>query len=176
MTISRALAARRLIRLLPGVYCRAGDEDLLAVRVLAANAAYPGGILIGRAAAALTWWPELRVPTIELATDHQRHPAPGYRLVRRRVPAENVSWMGELPVADPAITVLDLIPELGGRAIDEGLRRRATAMSLWWEALARTPGRRGNKLRAALLDDSRDEPWSEAERAFHRILRTCRLP
>jgi very-short-patch-repair endonuclease len=27
-----------------------------------------------------------------------------------------------------------------------------------------------------VLHDSRDEPWSEAERAFHRILRALRLP
>ena len=44
------------------------------------------------------------------------------------------------------------------------------------EALALTPGRRGNAERRWLLDDSRDAPWSPLERRFHRRLRALQLP
>ena len=37
-----------------------------------------------------------------------------------------------------------------------------------------TPHRAGNKERLKLLIDSRDEPWSAAERLSHRLLRTAR--
>ena len=40
-----------------------------------------------------------------------------------------------------------------------------------WGAFARQPGRPGNGLRQKLLLDSRDNPWSEAEREAHRLLR-----
>lgn len=36
-------------------------------------------------------------------------------------------------------------------------------------------GRRGNEARRVLLHDSRDEPWSEAEREGHRLLRRAGL-
>jgi hypothetical protein len=36
-----------------------------------------------------------------------------------------------------------------------------------WEALRPTPNRRGNAPRHRLLTESRNEPWSEAEREGH---------
>ncbi len=44
------------------------------------------------------------------------------------------------------------------------------------EALELTPGRAGNVQRRRLLKDSRDEPWSEAERSLHQIYRGLALP
>jgi very-short-patch-repair endonuclease len=40
-----------------------------------------------------------------------------------------------------------------------------------WRALELSPYRDGNALRRRLLLDSRDEPWSAAERLCHRLLR-----
>jgi very-short-patch-repair endonuclease len=40
-------------------------------------------------------------------------------------------------------------------------------------ALDLTKGRAGNSKRKELLLESRDEPWSEAERQFHRLLRAA---
>ena len=40
-------------------------------------------------------------------------------------------------------------------------------------ALELSAGRTGNALRRELLLDSRDEPWSEGERQFHRLLRAA---
>ena len=59
---------------------------------------------------------------------------------------------GRHPPHVPALTVLDLIPTLGGKPIDEALRRRAATLEQMWRALELTPDRRGNTLRRALLD------------------------
>lgn len=40
-----------------------------------------------------------------------------------------------------------------------------------YEAFRLQPDRRGNQARGELLHDSRDQPWSEAEREGHRLLR-----
>ena len=69
--------------------------------------------------------------------------------------------------------MLDLIPVLGGRVIDEGLRRGAVTLQGLWDAFELTRRRRENALRRELLHDSRDEPWSEAERTAHRLLRAA---
>ncbi|MFV0453275.1 MAG: DUF559 domain-containing protein [Propioniciclava sp.] len=103
-------------------------------------------------------------------------PTPGFTWQQRRLDAELLISRGSLLLASPALTVLDLIPQLGGGAIDEALRRRAASLSELWRALKLTPGRTQNPLRRTLLEDSRDEPWSEAERALHQILRVVSLP
>ena len=52
---------------------------------------------------------------------------------------------------------------------------RATTLDRLRRALELTPARLGNPERRRLLIDSRDEPWSAAERLLHRILRDGRL-
>lgn len=72
-------------------------------------------------------------------------PRPGYDLVRRRIQRE-------------------LIANQGGRRTSRAL----TALDL-------TPQVAGNQELRALLDDSRTEPWSHAERGAHAALRTERI-
>ncbi len=64
---------------------------------------------------------------------------------------------------------------MGGNAIDTVLRTRAATLPQLHEALALTPSRRSNTDRRLLLIDSRDEPWSEAERDTHRLLREASI-
>lgn len=71
--------------------------------------------------------------------------------------------------------MLDLIPTLGGQAIDEALRRRAVTLTSLHHGLDLTPGRPGNDLRRVLLHDSRENPWSEFEREAHQLLRSEHL-
>ena len=52
----------------------------------------------------------------------------------------------------------------------------AAATLGWWPDRAGLPVRPGDALRRALLDDSRDQPWSEAEREFQRQNRDLDLP
>jgi very-short-patch-repair endonuclease len=73
----------------------------------------------------------------------------------------------------PALTALDLALDLGGEAIDRALRMRQSSLDDMAEALRMTPGRAGNVERRRWLLESRDEPWSEAEREGHRLLRAA---
>ena len=60
---------------------------------------------------------------------------------------------------------------VGGDAIDQALRTRATTLAHLQQAMELTAARVGNPTRRRLLLDSRAEPWSKAERLFHRLLR-----
>jgi very-short-patch-repair endonuclease len=73
----------------------------------------------------------------------------------------------------PALTALDLCDELGGDGIDTALRTRAATLNGMRAAIESTRGRAGNHHRRRLLLDSRDEPWSAAERLIHRLLRAA---
>lgn len=175
--IDRAVRRGTLRKLASDVYADAGRSGELPLRVRAVMAAEPTAVITGRAAAALTWWAGLAVPVVTAAHPRRpKSPLPGLRWQRTRVPEELVVETDELRLAAPALSVLDLIPELGGAAIDEALRGRAVTLPQLEAALALTPGRPGNVERARLLVDSRDEPWSEAERTLHGAFRELRLP
>jgi very-short-patch-repair endonuclease len=60
---------------------------------------------------------------------------------------------------------------MGGDAIDQALRSRATTLVQLHRAIELTAARVGNPIRRELLLDSREEPWSKAERLFHQLLR-----
>ena len=75
----------------------------------------------------------------------------------------------------PALTALDLCATHGGDAIDHALRSRRTTLKHLHRAMDLTAARVGNPHRRALLLDYRDEPWSAAERHFHRLLRSAGL-
>ena len=102
---------------------------------------------------------------------HQRRPQRGYEFTRRRIPAELVVSRAGLHLTSPALTALDLCATVGGDAIDQALRTRATTLALLQRAMDLTSARVGNPIRRQLLLDSRAEPWSKAERRFHRLLR-----
>ena len=67
---------------------------------------------------------------------------------------------------------LDLVPELGGKLVDDLLRtdRTGGVLTQLHRALASSPGRAGNVVRRILLERSRSNPWSEAERHLHDLL------
>jgi very-short-patch-repair endonuclease len=127
----------------------------------------PGGR--GRSARLLR--PTIRVPTVTCAAKHHRQPQRGFHFSRRQVPAELVVSRAGLRYTSPALTALDLCESHGGDAIDEALRARATTLRNLHHALQLTSARLGNAERRRLLLDSKDEPWSAAERKFHRLLR-----
>lgn len=155
---------------LPGVYT-VPDPDW-QTRVKAAAAFRPDAVITGAAAAKLLWWPECAVTTVSAAVaDTIETHYPGYLWERRRIPPDLVTEVDAVRIAYPALSVLDLIPLRGGHVIDEALRRRSVSLADLWDALRQTPQRPGNTNRRDLLLDSRDEPWSEAERDTHRVLR-----
>lgn len=172
----RAVRRGDLQRILPNVYAPGAADVTVALKAAAVCAADPAAVITGAASAHLLWWPELPVSHVSATRAGSITAAAGFRWEQRVVPGELVADRPGLRIALPALSVLDLIPTRGGNAIDEALRRRACSLDDLWSALAVTPGRPGNRLRRLLLHDSRDQPWSEAERALHRHYRACGLP
>lgn len=161
----------QLRAVLPGVYASAQRADELDVRLRALCSSDPDAVLAGPTAARLTFWPGLRADVVECATRRQRAPQPGFLFRRSPVPPALVGERAGLRFTVPALTALDLCAEVGGDGIDQVLRTRTATLAGMWRALELTSGRPGNPLRRGLLLDSRDEPWSAAERRAHRLLR-----
>ena len=172
-TLDRLLRDGHLVTLLPGVHVPASRADDLEVRLRALQAWRPDAVTTGAAAARMTFWPELPVHTVTAALPRLDCQPRGYRIERRRVPDDLVLEVGGLRVTTPALTALDLCTSLGGEAIDAVLRSRWATLADLQRALEATAGRRGHAQRRRLLLDSRDEPWSEAEREAHRLLRAA---
>jgi len=164
------------VRLLPGIYGPPGSRESLEFRAAALRLADPDAIITGAAAAHLTWWPDLPAPTLTAVRSLRTASAAGYLWERRSIPFDLIAEFHGLKYTGPALTVLDLIGDHGGRPIDEALRRGAVTLTQLWRALDLTPHRRNNALRRALLEDSRDAPWSEAERLLHRYVRAGHHP
>lgn len=139
-------------------------------RVAALRMADPTAITTGATAAYLHGWRE--APDAISAASTLR-PRPGYDLVRRRIPRELIATKGGRRTSR-ALTVLDLARIEGASAIDEGLRRRVKLADLE-RALDLTPQVAGNKELRVLLDESRTEPWSPAERGAHKALHAGRV-
>ena len=172
--LRHAVRCGRLAPVLPGVYAAADATDEFGIRLRALQVWDPDAVLTGRAAARFTFWPELPVTEVDAAVPTRKGSHRGFRFSCRRVPSELVAEVHGLRCATPALTALDLsASELGGDAIDTVLRTRAANLDQLHEAIALTPGRRGNTDRRLLLLDSRDRPWSEAERDLHRLLRAA---
>lgn len=172
-TIAWAVRRGRLVRILPGVYAA---EDSPAIRLHALMEKSPSAVVVGRMAAKLLWWPELEAMTITAARRGSPAPATGFTWTRSMPPDSRVTLHDGVRLPDVAYSVIELIPELGGEVIDQALRRRAATLPELWDALRDVPHRPGNIGRVKLLIDSRSEPWSEAERELHRILRSSDFP
>jgi hypothetical protein len=169
--IDRQVRNGTLQPVLPGVYTAPEMCDSVRTRILGVMRWDPDAILAGRAAAWASFWPEIRVASVTCSLRHQRRPQRGYEFTRRRIPAELVVSRAGLHLTSPALTALDLCATVGGDAIDQALRTRATTLALLQRAMDLTSARVGNPIRRQLLLDSRAEPWSNAERLFHGLLR-----
>jgi very-short-patch-repair endonuclease len=165
----------QLEAVLAGVFALPEAASLPRTRIAAVAHWDSDAVLTHEAAAAASFWPGIVVPIVRCAGRHQRAPRAGFQFSQRRIPSELIWSRGSLRLTSPALTALDLTESLGGSAIDQALRTRSTTLALVHTALDLTKGRAGNSKRQELLLDSRDEPWSEAERQFHRLLRAARI-
>ncbi len=172
-SLSRACRVGRLATVLPGVYVDSRCRADFRVRALAVLRRYPDAVLCDTTAARLTFWPELRINTVHAANVRARYECPGFTFSRRAVPAELIGSSGPIRLTLPALTAVDLAERTGGDSIDRALRARSVTVAELNAALASTAGRVGNRARRRLLLESRDEPWSAAERLAHRILRSA---
>jgi very-short-patch-repair endonuclease len=160
-----------LAALLPGVYSVPDWRQNPAVGMRAAMLRHPDGVLIGAAAAKASYWPSVKLDRIDVAVPRKVTAREGFAFNRRSIPADLVVERQGLRFTDPALTAVDLAAEERADSIDIALRTRAATLAGMRDALARTPNRSGNRTRLKLLIDSRDEPWSAAERRAHRLLR-----
>ena len=163
---------------LPGIVCLPGATNELPGAVRAGWLwAGDDAVLLGHAAAKLTFWPELEVSTYEFAIPRDRHISYGpFSLTHRRIPPELIWRLDGVQLSSPALTAIDLAagPD-GGDVIDRVLRSRTATIAQLRTALALTCKRRGNTIRSQLLADSRANPWSAAERRLHRLLRANKI-
>lgn len=166
--------ARRgeLVRLLPGVYTRPSVSGVFEIRVLAVAEWDPDAVFTAETAARLTYWRDVQVSAITVCSQ-RRGGAPWLRISRGVILADQVVEVKGVRSTAPALTALDLTLSRGGGGIDQVLRTRAARLCDLHETLGATPGRPHNRVRRILLEDSRDEPWSEAERRLHRLLRAA---
>lgn len=171
----RLLRDGALVPVLPGIYStvtRGRDRD---VRIRALARRDPDAVFIDRTAAQLSFWPKLPGDEVSCAVSPARAPSAGFRFVRRRVPPELVQEHAGLRLTVPALTALDLCCEIEGDGIDRALLTRTATLAGMHLALDLTGNRRGNQDRRGLLLDSRDEPWSAAERLCHQLLHSARI-
>lgn len=169
--LARAVEQGLLTTLLPGVYTLPERSRDLATRAAAACRYDVAGVIVGDAAAALSYWPELKPDTIVVAGRHHRLERAGYTFVRRAVPPALVHTRRGIRYTAPALTALDQVERHGAEGIDRALRSRRATVAQLREALDMLPRRRGNTDRRAALLDSRDGGWSALERKMHRLLR-----
>jgi very-short-patch-repair endonuclease len=163
----------RLAAVLPGVYSTPDWQLQPAIAMRAALLHHPDGVLFGAAAARASFWPSVKLDRIEIAVPRSVRAQHGYTFSRRIIPADLVIERRGLRFTDPALTAIDMATHTCSDSIDIALRTRAATLAGMRDALARTPNRSGNRVRLALLIDSRDEPWSAAERLAHRLLRAA---
>lgn len=171
--LSRRRAAGELIAVLPGVYVSPQGSRSVEVLALAAQRWRHQAYICEEAAARLTFWPELTPSVVALGGVRTRSRATGYVLSRRVTPPDLLVFLGDLRLTSPDLTALDLAVRTQGASIDRLLRSRRGTLAGMHAALRATSHRTGNPGRRQLLLDSRDEPWSMAERITHRILRAA---
>jgi very-short-patch-repair endonuclease len=163
----------RLATVLPGVYATPEIARTWQTRARALALRHRDAVLLGGAAARISFWPDAPLVRIEAAVRRALKPQPGFSFSRRHIPEELVARRGRLRYTAPALTAIDLATFACSDAIDIALRVRAATLAGMYEALRITPHRTGNRERLRLLIDSRSEPWSAAERLSHRLLRAA---
>jgi very-short-patch-repair endonuclease len=172
-TLAWLVRQGKLVPVLPGVYASPEIARDVEVLMRAVSLRHPDAVVLGAAAARVSFWPEAPIRAIEVAARTRPASHPGYAFSRRHIPPELVVERAGLRFTAPALTAIDLATFDCADALDIALRTRAATLGGMYEALRLTPNRTGNQQRLKLLIDSRNEPWSAAERLAHRILRAA---
>ena len=174
--IRRARELGQIVAVLRGIYAEAPAAATFETRCRALFAADPDAILVGRSAAIAHGWIEAaESETVHAVSARIQGHHPGYRLSRRRIEADHVADADGVRATTGVLTALDLARGGGPAALDDALRRGIPLDALQ-NALRAQGRRRGNRQLWVHLRDSRDEPWSPAERAAHRGLRAEGVP
>lgn len=166
--IRGAVSRGELMRVLPGVYA---PDFTVPSRIAAVHLKDRDAVIGGAAAASVSWWEEAKVSRVLALTDRQLAPAKGFRF-HRGIPHDDlIIHRGPLRLVHPALSVIQMLPELGPDAIDTALRLRAITLPDLRGAIELAPNIPGNTEARQWIEDSRDQPWSAFERDVHRLLR-----
>lgn len=170
----RCVDRGELVIAYPGVFVLPQLAADPASRIRAAAMWRPDAVVVGRAAARLSFWSDLHVGTIELAVPSRQLDRPGLHFQRRTVPRTWKWQWRRIQLSKPALTAIDLIPELHGAAVSTALRAHVEYAQML-AALEAVGHRRHQALRARVLRAYRDQPWSEAEQVAHELLRSAKI-
>lgn len=168
--IDRLQRNGELVSVLPGVLVPRELSTHLPVLAAAAHVWQPDVVVSGAAAARLTFHPEHPMKHIDLLGPTRHRVLQPYRFTRTRVPPEWVIRRGGVVLSAPAWTAAWMAAWDNGAAIDDALRARVRLRDIE-RALTTLRARPGQRQRSRIVAESRDLPWSQAERELHRILR-----
>jgi hypothetical protein len=88
---------------LPAGYAPRLDVDTFDTRIRALRTSDPNAVLVGTAAACVSFWPTIRVPVVTCALKHHRRSRRGFRFSRREVPADLVMSRAGIRYTSPAM-------------------------------------------------------------------------
>ena len=94
-------------------------------------------VLLGAAAARVSFWPDAPLDRIEAAVPSVLKPQPGFSFNRRDIPAELIIEREGLRYSVPALTAIDLATFACSDALISRLRSRAATLARMYEALRR---------------------------------------
>ncbi|WP_425310267.1 hypothetical protein AADG42_16490 [Ammonicoccus fulvus] len=175
--LRRMAQAGDLASVLPGIFAPADQVAEPLTRMRAAALRDPNVVFTDLTAAHLLWDVPIQGPIS--ASGRLSSNRPRFRFSERAVDPAWVIERGGFRCTNHALTAVDLIPTEGGTYVDRVLRdafsEGALALEQMWAAFEAHPHRPGNIARTQILSDSRDRPWSEAERRVHRQLREAHI-
>lgn len=172
-TLDAAVKRGDLIKILPGVLGPPSAELDWQYLAVAACAYADDVVLTGATAAKLGGlYPTGKPVPLEAYHVHQVRISGPIRWHRNPVPAQWRIDQGGLRFAAPAWAAVELAGTGSADGLDAALRG-GISLSELWQAFGEMPSRTGNRMRRRLLKDSRDLPWSAAERLLHRLLRAA---
>ncbi|WP_461107535.1 hypothetical protein [Tessaracoccus terricola] len=171
---SRAVKAGRLVQLLPGVVMDPGLVNDPAACIRAVTMWNPNAIIGGRAAAALTFDPEIDLKTVDVYAESHLTARGALRFHRDTIDPDLTKWEDDVRVTEAAATVLTagILGDLhvGTRALKlEATTPKEIEKHAGWLTLRRATAARG-----VALALSRN-PWSVAEVDAHALFRDAGL-
>ncbi|MDO5495034.1 MAG: DUF559 domain-containing protein [bacterium] len=169
-TILRWAHEGHLRSVAPGVFVPTHLELDGHLLLLVAMAWLPTAVVQGEAAAFVHGIRQTAPDVIDLAYEHTVQAPTGFRISRRKVPTDQVLFIGEICVTSPALTAIDLAATDAGASVDHLRRTGQVSLEELWAAFQSAPSRPGNEARRRILERTTTNPWSNAERDLHSIL------
>ena len=169
--IDYALRQRQLEAVLPGIYAPIGHSSFMHVRIAALTHYDPAAVLLAGTAVRESFWRTFETKLVIAAVSRRMGPKPGYQFIRRSVPDELITTVKGVRMVVPAVAAIESGPD----AVDYALREGHLTLPELATAYEATKRWRDSSDRRRLVEESSNNPWSAAERLFHRMLRAAGL-